>query len=230
MARTIIAIRPEPGLSQTLETGRAMGLEIAAHPLFEIAPVEWQAPDPAAFDGLLIGSANAIRHGGPQLALLLDIPVYAVGKTTAKVAEKAGFSVAAIGQGGLQSLLDRLKHKAIRFLRLSGEDHIALNPPRSHTIEDRIVYRSSSVAASQLLAQALDCDPVVLLHSAIAAEHFAQECDRIDADRGRINLACLGPRIADAAGGEGGGGWGVVAVAAEPTDAALLAVVKNLCK
>ena len=63
----VIAIRPEPGLSATVERGRKLGLAIERCPLFEVRPVRWEAPDAARFDVLLIGSANAIRHGGDWL-------------------------------------------------------------------------------------------------------------------------------------------------------------------
>lgn len=221
MQQQVIAIRPEPGLSQTIERAAELGLLVTGHALFEVRPVDWMAPDDLAFDGLLIGSANAVRHGGPQLALLLDLPVYAVGETTAKVAEEAGFRVTMVGQGGLQAMLDALASKAIRFLRLAGHDHVALTPPRSHTIVDRVVYRSHAVAASEALADALGQGAIVTLHSALAVEHFSNECKRLDIDRANIRIAALGSRIADAVGE----GWAEIAVAPQPSDAALLALI-----
>ena len=226
MQPAVIAIRPEPGLSQTIDRAADMGLTVTGHPLFEVKPVTWSAPDNLAFDALLIGSANAIRHGGPQLALLLDIPVYAVGETTAKTARDAGFDVAGAGAGGLQAVLDSLSHKAIKFLRLTGRDHVDLAPPRSHTIVDRIVYKSCSLPISEALAAVLGKGAVVMLHSAVAAEHFVNECSRMGLDRTQIRIAALGPRIADAAGD----GWAEVAVAEEPSDATLLALTKNMCQ
>jgi uroporphyrinogen-III synthase len=226
VAGPIIAIRPEPGLSQTISCAAEIGVEIAGQALFEVRPVDWTVPDDVAFDGLLIGSANAIRHGGLQLALLLDLPVYAVGKTTAAIAEEAGFKVAKIGQGGLQVMLDELASKAIRFLRLAGQDHIKLLAPRSHAIVDRVVYQSHALTAPPALGETLGKDAVVMLHSAVAAEHFANECNRMEVDRANIRIAALGQRIAAAAGS----GWKEIAVASEPTDAALLALIKNMCK
>ena len=44
MTGTLIAIRPEPGLSATLATARAMGLPIQGEPLFAIRPVAWTSP------------------------------------------------------------------------------------------------------------------------------------------------------------------------------------------
>ena len=83
MSYRLLALRPEPGLAATLERAGAMGLAITGHALSEIRAVAWDCPDPAGIDGLLIGSANAILHGGPHLAQLREKPVYAVGEATA---------------------------------------------------------------------------------------------------------------------------------------------------
>src|SRR5262245_7688966 len=65
--RKLLLLRPEPGLSASAERARSMGLEVVRCPLFHVEPVEWEAPDPAAFGALLLTSANAMRHGGRQL-------------------------------------------------------------------------------------------------------------------------------------------------------------------
>ena len=119
--RPVLCLRPEPGLSATISHGAALGLEITGCPLSRIEPVQWDAPDPAAFDALLAGSANIFRHGGASLARLRDLPVLAVGATTATAAREAGFCVARTGRGGLQNLLDDLAlepDSPKRFLRL----------------------------------------------------------------------------------------------------------------
>ncbi len=226
MQPPIVAIRPEPGLSQTIERAREAGLTVAGYPLFEVKPVNWSVPDDLAFDALLIGSANAIRHGGTQLALLLDIPVYAVGETTARTARNAGFDIAGVGSGGLQSLLDSLSHKAIKFLRLSGRDHVELTPPRSHSIVDRVLYESCTLSASDAFRAMVGEGGIVMLHSAVAAEHFNNECNRMAMNKADIRIAAFGPRVAEAAGD----GWADVAVAEQPNDAALLALAKNMCQ
>ena len=50
-----------------------MGLAITGLALSEIRAVAWDCPDPAGIDGLLIGSANAILHGGPNLTRLTAV-------------------------------------------------------------------------------------------------------------------------------------------------------------
>ena len=73
----LIVIRAEPGASASAAAARDAGLPATACPLFEVRPAAWAAPPPDSFDALLIGSANAFRHGGTRLADYRDKPVYA---------------------------------------------------------------------------------------------------------------------------------------------------------
>ena len=66
--KPLYVIRPEPGCAATMRAARAMGLEAHGFPLFEVRPLGWDAPPAASFDALLIGSANALRHGGAAFA------------------------------------------------------------------------------------------------------------------------------------------------------------------
>ena len=220
-----LALRPEPGLSATLYKARAMGLAITGCALSEIRAVAWDCPDPAAYDGLLIGSANAILHGGEHLAQLAGKPVYAVGEATADAARAAGFTVALTGSGGLQGVLDSIAAPC-HLLRVAGEEHVPLAPPAGVTFDTVIAYRSAMLPldlAASLLASG---EALVLLHSAATAQHFAAECDRLGLARAFIALTALGPRIAAAAGE----GWGAVHTAARPDEAALLALAAQLCQ
>ncbi len=224
MTASVIAIRPEPGCSATVEAGRTMGLGIECHPLLEIHPLDWTSPPCDEIDALLLGSANAVRHGGPELEALRAKPVYAVGEATAAAAEAAGFTVAAAGMGGLQSLLDTLAGP-LRLLRVTGTEHVPLMPPPGVEIVTRVAYESVTAPLSQTLVERLSEGALVLLHSAAAARHFAAECDRHGISRGSVSLAALGPRIAQAAGT----GWHEVRGAPEPREAALLALAHQMC-
>ena len=222
--RLLLVVRPEPGNARTLAAARALGLKARGVPLFAVEALAWEPPDPTRFDAVLIGSANALRHGGTALARYTALPVYAVGVTTSAAAREAGFTVAACGEGGLQALLPQLAADGrCGVLRLSGEAHVALDPPPGVAIETTVVY---AARALPLPVGAVPPDgAVVALHSGEAARHFAAECDRLGRDRTRIALACLAPRVADAAGE----GWADKRVA--PTDeAALLALARDLCQ
>ena len=77
--RRLLVLRPEPGASATVAKARGLGLNAVAMPLFEIEPVEWEAPDPERFDGILLTSANALRFGRDGLKALRGLKTYAVG-------------------------------------------------------------------------------------------------------------------------------------------------------
>jgi len=224
----LLALRPEPGLAATLGKARAAGAAITGLPLSAIRPIAWDCPDPAAIDGLLIGSANAILHGGPHLARLAAKPVFAVGEATAAAARAAGFTVALTGSGGLQGVLDAVPAPC-HLLRIAGEEHVPLVPPAGVTFAEVIAYRSEAQpldpAAPLLASGPENARPLVLLHSAATAAHFAAEVDRLGLERARITLAALGPRIAAAAGE----GWAAIHTAARPDESTLLQLAFDLC-
>ena len=74
MTPPVLIIRPEPGASRTLEAAKALGLAAHGFPLFAAVPRAWDAPPVDSFDALLLGSANALRHGGPALADYIGKP------------------------------------------------------------------------------------------------------------------------------------------------------------
>ena len=224
MTLRLIAIRPEPGCSATVEAGRQIGLVIEGCPLFEIRPLPWTPPLSEDVDALLLGSANAVRNGGPELQAFRAKPVFAVGDATAAAAEAAGFTIAGAGRGELQSLLDGLAGP-LRLLRVTGAEHDPLAPPPGIEIVTRRAYESLPVPLPASLAAEFGEGALVLLHSAAAARHFAAECDRCGVARGAIGLAALGPRIAAAAGH----GWRQVRSAPQPREAALLALARQMC-
>jgi uroporphyrinogen-III synthase len=224
MTAAILTLRPEPGSSETVAAGRATGLEITAFPLFEIRPLAWTAPSPDSVDGLLIGSANAVRHAGPAFAALRGKPVHAVGEATARAAKAAGLTVATVGRGHLQPLVDTLA-PPLRLLRLTGAEHVPVTPPPGIEIDTRIGYESAPLPLPRAAAALLREGALVLLHSAAAARHFAAECDRLGVARSVVRLAALAPRIADAAGEH----WREVRSASDPSERALLALARDMC-
>lgn len=224
MSGTVVVLRPEPGCTATVAAARELGLDAVSSPLFEIRPVEWSPPHAAKFDAIIVGSANAFRHGGTGIAELTGLPVLAVGESTAAAARAAGFAVAATGQGGLQALIDTANGPA-RLLRLAGEARVALALPAGVTVMERVVYRAEPRVLTDSAVAALSDGAIALLHSGEAARLFADECVRLGMARGTISAAVLAPRIAEALGI----GWRRVEVAREVSDGALLALAKDMC-
>lgn len=223
MSLPLVVIRPEPGNAATCAAARALGLEAVAAPLFEIEPVGWAVPE-GRFDAILAGSANVFRHGGADLARFADVPVIAVGETTAAAARSAGFAVARMGEGGLQPVVATLPPG--NYIRIAGEDRVTLTPPNGVRIVTVVTYAARKRAVPDALRARLERGAVVLLHSGEAARHFAQECEALGIRKQSLHLACLAPRIAELAGN----GWGTLAVAAGRTDKEVLELGARMCQ
>lgn len=220
MSRPIAILRPPPGDETTLERVRAAGLTALQVPLFEIVRLDWTPPDPAGFDALLLTSANAARHAGPGLAALARLPALAVGPETRRAAEQAGLHVVECGSRGVAALLARQPSHQ-KLLWLAGRDRIAV----SHTsIRATIpVYANEAVALTAEAARSLS-GSVALVHSARATRQLAAQLDAHAVPRNSVRIAAISARAADA----DGRGWDHVAIAAEPSDVALIAVAHRL--
>jgi uroporphyrinogen-III synthase len=192
-------------------------------PLFVARALEWDAPDDC--DALLLGSAQALRHGGPRLASLTHLPVYAVGSASAAAARAMRFTVVATGEGDLQSLAARIDPAHCRLLRLAGQERTEFTPPPYASVIERAVYAIDPLPIGAQFAEALTRPAVIALHSPAAARYFAGELARLEIAQSTLAIAALSPAVATAAGD----GWGHVAVAPEVTDGALLALAARLC-
>ena len=210
----VLVLRPEPGATATVARAAALGLDAVAVPLFEIEPIAWEVPDAGGFDGLLLTSANAVRHGGKALRTLRGLQVYAIGQTTARAARQSGFDVASVGDAGVDRLLNAID-PGLRLLHLAGEDRIHVDAPQR--ITQVVVYRARELAN---LGQ-IPGSCVALIHSPRAGSRFAE----LMKDRSGIAIAAISPQAAHSIGS----GWLSVDSADAPTDEALLALAARLC-
>ena len=192
-----------------------MGLDVIACPLFRIEPIEWIAPDPVQYDGLLLTSANALRQAGPEIEAMRALPVYAVGAATAEAAEQAGLRVAVVGRRDIGELLGALP-EPLKLLHLAGEHRREVDS--IHSIDRITVYRSAVIHDPGL--PGLD-DLVVAVHSPRAGARLAELAN----ERGATIIAAISPAAAQACGE----GWQAVAVADAPDDSSLLALAASLC-
>lgn len=216
MSRPLLILRPEPGAGATARRAEALGLATIRRPLFRIAARDWEA---AEADAVMMTSANAARFGGPGLAPLLALPLYAVGEATGEAARGAGFTDVRCGPGDVAALIGTIARDGVeRLLHLAGEDRTAFDP-RGVSIAERIVYAAEPIDV--VLDDALARRPVVLLHSTRAARRFGALVD----DRAGLRIAAISAAVLAAAGG----GWDSAAAAPTPDDDALLAVAARLC-
>ena len=212
----VLVLRPEPGASATVERARARGLDAIAVPLFEIEALEWEPPEPARFDGLLLTSANAVRRAGDGLRELRGLPAYAVGEATAEAAREAALDLAATGDAGVERLLGSIEPQ-LQLLHLCGEHHQA-PADASQQITPVPVYRATAIDQPKLGSVE---GAVALIHSPRAGRRFAELVRK----RSSTAIAAISPAAAEAAGG----GWATVESAAQPSDDALLALAARLC-
>jgi uroporphyrinogen-III synthase len=210
--RPLLILRPEPGASATAARARALGFNVRLHPLFAPKPVPWTLPA-GSFGALLITSANAVRLGGA----LPDLPVHAVGETSAAIAADAGLSIATVGTGGVEALLDTLA-AGIRLLHPAGEERILPLSARQH-ITSVTVYR---MVPLPLPAAAAFEGAVVLIHSPAAGRRLAEAA----LARERVRVAAISQAALVACGP----GWERCEAADEPSDRALLGLAAKLCK
>jgi uroporphyrinogen-III synthase len=105
----------------------------------------------------------------------------------------------------------------LKLLHLCGEDRREASEARQ-AITPVTVYRSNAVDSPDLSATP-NC--VALIHSPRAGRRFAE----LVPDKSTITIAAISGAAADAVGE----GWRLVALAGEPSDNALLALVARLC-
>ena len=217
--RKVFILRPEPGAGVSAEKARALGLDVVVTPIFEVLPVKWIAPDPSGFDGLLLTSANAVRHGGEALEQVKSLPVHAVGEATAAAAREAGFTVRTVGAGNVDELLATLPAD-LNLLHLCGFHRRPPVNPRQR-ITTACAYRAGPAVPPPEF-RALSGN-VAAVHSTEAARRLAGLV--LPVERHRTRLAAISQQAAVAAGL----GWQAVAIAVEPSDDAVLALAARLC-
>jgi uroporphyrinogen-III synthase len=215
----ILVLRPEPGASETVRHLRDSGLEAISVPLFVVQPLDWELPDPARFDALLLTSANAVRHGGEQLGKLRGLPVHAVGEATAKASRGAGFDISSSGDAGVDRLLGSIDQE-LRLLHLCGQDRREPAGARQQ-ITAVPVYQATPVGRPDLGSAR---GSVALIHSPRAGTRFGELIGA--SDRPTIAVAA----ISDAAAQAVGDGWQACEAAAQPNEEALLALAARLCQ
>ena len=238
-----MVVRPEPGNTRTAIALRAKGLDVRQVPLFAVGPVDWTPPDPSGFDGLLLTSANAVRHGGSGLAALAGLPVVAVGSATAEAASDAGFAVAVTGRETARAVVAEARDRGFaRLLHLAGRERTptdasdAPDAPDATDASDAPDATDASDAADAPGIQAITVyasdavdpstddvrlfeDACVLVHSPRAAARVAQLVDSAGLHRSRIRLVAISRAAGDAAGQ----GWAEMLIAPDPSDSAIVA-------
>jgi len=214
----LLVTRPLPAGAATAERLQALGHQVTLAPLMATEATAWTLPDPLP-EAVMLTSAFAARL--VNNAALKQLPTFAVGGATARAAHEAGFADVREGGGTAQALLEGAVAMGVaNLLHLAGEDLTPVLVPASMKIITRTVYR-----ARLLPLAAVPVLDWVLLYSPRSGAHFAAEADRLGAARGALGVAAISAATLAAAGM----GWRATAVAAAPTEDALLAAIGISC-
>jgi uroporphyrinogen-III synthase len=181
----ILVTRPQPSAAQTARALRERGHEPIVAPLLQIEILAEIDPDTGSWDAILLTSANTLCGIGKFASRreLRDLPIFAVGDTTAKTARDNGFTNVTSADGNVDDLADlvgsRLKPPA-RLLYLAGEERAgdlagALRA-KNFEVDLVVVYRFlTAQLLPQPAAEALAGEIDGVLHfSRASAETFLQ--------------------------------------------------------
>jgi uroporphyrinogen-III synthase len=231
----LLVTRPEPDAERTAAALRAQRHTVTIAPLLRIEAIANAELGPGPWAAILVSSANAAAAiaAHARLAELKALPVWGVGRRSAKAMADTGFANVSSADGNvhdLAALVATQAKPAAPLLYLAGEERSgdlagALHA-RGFMVETAMVYRAIAAdtlppAAAVSLAQGIDG---VLHFSRRSAGAY------IDAARATAVLAralepvhfCLSGQVAEPLRGAGAAD---VRVAERPTEPALIALI-----
>ena len=246
MAPFILSVRPEPDCDLDVAALARRGVPALAAPLLAprlIGPDT--RPDPAGYSGVVFTSRHAVTGLVAALGGAAEnvgqgewsqLPVFAVGRATARVARMAGFAAPQVGHGGGAGLVPlicaHIPANAPPLLWPAARDRgfdmvAALAPDRA--VEDISVYAMEqtlrlrddaldALAYGRILAVKLMSARSATLFCAQLAENGMDHC------RPEIIIIAGSETIAAAAGG----GWRQTYIAKRPARVRLLAIASLL--
>ena len=229
----VVVTRPEPDGKRTASALRALGHEVLVAPLMTVQSV---AADLSGHWGaVVITSANApgAIAGNTAKAILVTLPLFAVGQRSAEAAEEAGFTNVSSAGGDVRDLVRTLSSARTDaktpLLYLAGEDRavdlIGELSARGIAAEMRVVYRAATAPFPSALIEALKAGEVdaVLHFSGRSAENYTAGAKRagIAGPALAVRHFCLSAQAAEPLSG-----GGQVTIAARPDEATLIALLQ----
>jgi len=232
----LVVTRPQPDGDRTAAVLRERGHDVLVAPLMRAEPVA--ADLGGTFAGIVVTSANAPRAIGdhPQFTALKSLPVFAVGKRSAEAAREAGFSDVASADGDAADLLRLIAAQraaaALPLLYLAGQERAAdiagELARKGMTAKTVVVYRAVTLPFPDELSEALGTREVeaVLHFSARSAGNYLS-----GAKAAGLLTAALEPchfcLSAQTAAPLAAAGAATISIAAQPDEAALIALVER---
>ncbi len=110
----ILITRPAPDNEKTAAALRVRGFEVLLSPTLRFETMDIYDDHDAAYDGVILTSANAVRaiEGRDMKARIVALPAFAVGAHTAETARSAGFTSVVTGKGEASMLRDVVANSA----------------------------------------------------------------------------------------------------------------------
>lgn len=227
----LLILRPTDGALQSAAVARELGFDPIIASASKICALDWEAPDPSEFDAIMITSANALRHGGDVIMQYRYLPMFAVGKATAKLATDMGFNIAAIGQGGAKALWPLIvSHGAKNILRLVGRDYVTVNSDLN--VRTIMTYEARALPmADDLMALMMDTNAphIFTFHSAKAVQIFDDYIADLQNYGMKFNkslhyAAALAPTIAQQLSPD----WRKIIISPSASDAAMMTAISEM--
>jgi uroporphyrinogen-III synthase len=104
----VLVTRPAPDNEKTAAALRARGYDALLSPMLRYEAIPFHGEDDAAYDGVVVTSANSLRaiESHPSRLHLFGLRAFAVGEHSAEAAREAGFTDVVSAKAGAQALSD----------------------------------------------------------------------------------------------------------------------------
>jgi uroporphyrinogen-III synthase len=211
----ILVTRPAPDNEKTAAVLRARGYDTLLSPMLRYEAIPFHGEDDAAYDGVVVTSANAIRaiEGHPSRMSLFGLRAFTVGEHTAEAARGVGFGEVVSASAGAHALSDlivknvaagKLK-KSATLCYLAGADlahDLAADlGARGFTVITHTTYRMVPVAGFPAgISDAFRADGVeaVLHYSRRSARAFldAARADGVEISALALPQCCISDAVA----------------------------------
>jgi uroporphyrinogen-III synthase len=235
--RCVLNTRPLEDAVELNERLLQLGLTVVSEPLLQISFFEKSTPDLEKFEALIFTSRNGLRAFG-RVSAQRNIPIFAVGDSTARLAREVGFqqvlsadgdveSLAALIVGAMEPLSGPLLHVAgsVTAGDLCGKlQRLGYAIVRDVMYESRMSEELSTRTIQMIRNGAVD---YVALFSPRTARTFARlaEHSGIFEHCRDMSVICLSPVVAAAINGMP---WRQILIAREPKFEALIELFGEL--
>ncbi len=225
---------------------RDRNIDPVIEPMLMIQPIAGETLDLAGVQAILLTSANGARvlarHISGENDALLRLPVFCVGKVTAKAARDAGFDNIESADGDVDALAGlaaaRLDPKAGTLVHIAGSrvagDLSGLLMDKGFAVHRAVLYQARKPEAlSPALADRLKSQDIglVLFFSAATAQNFVDlvAAAGLGSALAPVTALCLSQAVATALVRTEGSAWARVRVAPRPDLDGMMDLVDDVC-